>query len=178
MFRRCVVHNCGGFRPEAHPAEDYDLWLRIIEQYEVANLPAILVRYRIHPEQMSLRKIALQRMAADRCRFAALERCRQTGRAPPGVIAARPNLWHRLRAEGPSEGADYCRWIEMYRAMGRHDLANRLIAPAIAAAPFCVQLYRERVRAIIQASRVRRATKALRWHLSKARSMFRFRCEK
>ncbi len=175
MFRTSVVRTLGGFRPEALHAEDYDLWLRIIERHDVANLPAVLVRYRVHPDQVSQRKLVLQRAAADRSRFAALARCRRADRVPAGVTAAHTYLWQRLRAENPSIGADYLGWMDTYRAMGRDDLADRLIAPAIAAAPLCGRLYRELGRPIIHAPRARAVMKALRWYRSKTWSLFRRR---
>lgn len=38
------------------PAEDYELWTRIISQGEVANLNEILLKYRVHPNQVSVSK--------------------------------------------------------------------------------------------------------------------------
>jgi len=46
----------GGYRDAFAPAEDYDLWLRITEQYQCSNLAEVVLRYRIHPNQVSLRK--------------------------------------------------------------------------------------------------------------------------
>lgn len=46
----------GGYRNAFAPAEDYDLWLRITEHFQCANLKDIVLRYRIHPQQVSLRK--------------------------------------------------------------------------------------------------------------------------
>ena len=40
-------------------AEDWDLWLRIAERYQLANLKEVVVKYRIHPNQVSLRKLRL-----------------------------------------------------------------------------------------------------------------------
>jgi glycosyltransferase involved in cell wall biosynthesis len=62
----------GGYRDAFAPAEDYDLWLRITEQYECSNLAEVVLKYRIHPNQVSLRKrkqqtlgiVAAQRSAA------------------------------------------------------------------------------------------------------------------
>ncbi len=56
MIRREVFAAAGGFRRLA-PAEDYDLWLRVAEHCRLANLPRILLRYRIHPQQESQRNV-------------------------------------------------------------------------------------------------------------------------
>jgi hypothetical protein len=56
------------------PAEDYDLWLRVTEHFQCSNLEDVVLKYRIHPQQVSLRKrkqqtlgiLAAQRSAAMR----------------------------------------------------------------------------------------------------------------
>ena len=143
MFRANVISNLGGYREEALHAEDYDLWLRIIEHYDVANLAEILVQYRIHPKQISQRKLSLQRIAADQARLSALVRCRLKGRVPSYITTAQTNIWQRLCGKNPSVGADYLDWINIYRAMGRDDLAQQLVPLAIVSAPFSKQLYFE-----------------------------------
>lgn len=59
MMRTDTVKRLGGYRTAMKAAEDFDLWLRVAESGELANLPEILVRYRIHPGQVS----AAQRLA-------------------------------------------------------------------------------------------------------------------
>lgn len=46
----------GGYLDVLAPSEDYDLWLRISEHYKCANLKQILVNYRVHPHQVSIRQ--------------------------------------------------------------------------------------------------------------------------
>jgi hypothetical protein len=53
VFRRDSFDKLGGYREAFLHAEDYDLWLRLAERYEVDNLPEVLVRYRIHAGQLS-----------------------------------------------------------------------------------------------------------------------------
>lgn len=167
MFRANVVRDLGGYRDEALHAEDYDLWLRIIEHYKVANLPAILVRYRIHPNQVSQRKLGLQRAAADRARFDALARCRLNGRVPSCITAAHSSFWQRLCGKNPSIGADYYSWINIYRAMGRDDVAQKLVPLAIAVAPLCRQLYFELCRPITHSYFVRVLFNRVLWYCKK-----------
>jgi len=74
LVRREAFLRAGGYRDAFAPAEDYDLWLRITEHYECANLQEVLLNYRMHPHQVSLRKrkqqtlgiLAAQRSAAMR----------------------------------------------------------------------------------------------------------------
>ncbi|RRN77381.1 glycosyltransferase [Pseudoxanthomonas sp. SGD-10] len=52
MIRKSVIEEVGGYRDYA-PAEDFDLSLRIAQKYEVANIDAVLVKYRIHQHNIS-----------------------------------------------------------------------------------------------------------------------------
>jgi Glycosyl transferase family 2 len=56
LVRREAFLRAGGYRDAFAPAEDYDLWLRITEHYECANLEDVVLNYRMHPHQVSLRK--------------------------------------------------------------------------------------------------------------------------
>jgi len=55
MLKEAFV-SAGGYRGAVVDAEDYDLWLRIAEHFPVANLEAVVLKYRIHPLQVSMRK--------------------------------------------------------------------------------------------------------------------------
>lgn len=56
MMRRSAVMAAGGYRKALCDADDYDLYIRIGEHSEFAALPDTILRYRIHPDQISLRK--------------------------------------------------------------------------------------------------------------------------
>lgn len=56
ILRKEAFVRAGGYRNAFAPAEDYDLWLRIAEHFQCANLADVVLRYRIHPQQVSLRK--------------------------------------------------------------------------------------------------------------------------
>jgi glycosyltransferase involved in cell wall biosynthesis len=55
MYKRDTVLSVGGYRTFCEPAEDYDLWLRILSQnpYAIRNLAEGLTRYRVHQNQIS-----------------------------------------------------------------------------------------------------------------------------
>jgi glycosyltransferase involved in cell wall biosynthesis len=53
MMRKAEVMTVGGVRPQFTCANDYDLWLRVVERYQIANLPEILLNYRIHGRNIS-----------------------------------------------------------------------------------------------------------------------------
>jgi hypothetical protein len=56
LLRKEAFILTGGYRDAFAPAEDYDLWLRVTEHFDCANLDDILLKYRIHPHQVSVRK--------------------------------------------------------------------------------------------------------------------------
>jgi glycosyltransferase involved in cell wall biosynthesis len=56
LLRKEAFIRTGGYRDAFAPAEDYDLWLRVTEHFGCANLDDVLLKYRIHPYQVSMRK--------------------------------------------------------------------------------------------------------------------------
>jgi glycosyltransferase involved in cell wall biosynthesis len=75
MIRRTAFVTVGGYRQEFEPAEDLDLWLRLAEVGQIANVPEALVRYRIHPESVSQQRRKAQSQAVWRAvRSAAIRR--------------------------------------------------------------------------------------------------------
>lgn len=64
MLRRSTVQQIGGYDETMPQAEDLDLWLRLGEVGELANLPEALVQYRLHANSVSEQDCALQRQKA------------------------------------------------------------------------------------------------------------------
>lgn len=56
MFRAAIARQLGGYRKAFDMFADYDLWLRLSEAGEVANLPKALVQYRQHGGNVSRTK--------------------------------------------------------------------------------------------------------------------------
>lgn len=88
MMRRDVVQAVGGYRESFRHAEDYDLWLRLAEKHELANLPQELLRYRQHGSSVSFRHRQQQALATYVARYFAQER--RAGRAEPSIAHDRP----------------------------------------------------------------------------------------
>lgn len=64
MIRASVFRAAGGYRNGLVSAQDFDLWLRIAEISEIANLPQRLIRYRAHRTSGSARMPARQAIAS------------------------------------------------------------------------------------------------------------------
>jgi len=71
----------GGYRQAFDSAEDYDLWVRLSERYPLANMPDVLVDYRWHGDNTTVRRRRKQALGAHIAKLAAAERRR--GRPDP-----------------------------------------------------------------------------------------------
>jgi glycosyltransferase involved in cell wall biosynthesis len=72
MFRKICTEEVGMYREKVGPSEDYDLWFRIAERFDVANLPVPLQKFRINSQGVTvarrfeqLRYIMLVRLLAE-----------------------------------------------------------------------------------------------------------------
>ena len=101
MLRRECIEKAGRYREEFKHAQDYDLWLRIAEHYEVANLATPLYKWRFTANGISIsRKIAqdqyatLARQCAERRRSGEKEPLISQG---VGVTHERTRVWGEKR---------------------------------------------------------------------------------
>jgi glycosyltransferase involved in cell wall biosynthesis len=74
MFRRECVKLVGGYREKIGPAEDLDLWMRISERYQMANIGLVLHKFRIDPNGISIKRRFDQIQASKLARHMAKER--------------------------------------------------------------------------------------------------------
>jgi hypothetical protein len=96
MMRREVAIVCGGYRKAFLDADDYDLWLRISERSQLANLEQPILQYRIHSKQVSVVNSNHQMLCVLAARTAAA--FRKQGRPDPlsGVEHITPELLRNL----------------------------------------------------------------------------------
>jgi glycosyltransferase involved in cell wall biosynthesis len=81
MMRTSVIRDLGGYRPIFRSAQDDDLWLRVVERYDIANLPDVVLRYRVHNSQVTSRRIRQTAVASLAARVSA--EARRQGKADP-----------------------------------------------------------------------------------------------
>jgi hypothetical protein len=60
MMRTAAVKEAGGYRVQLETAEDYDLWLRLLDRHDLCNLPETLLLYRQHATSISRTKTTQQ----------------------------------------------------------------------------------------------------------------------
>lgn len=81
MYRRDVVLSVGGYHGAFRHCEDYDLWLRLADRTQIANLPERLLRYRHYTGQVSNRHALEQQIGVAVSHVAYQER--MAGRPDP-----------------------------------------------------------------------------------------------
>ena len=72
MIRASVIKSIGEYDESLNGAEDYDLWLRINKRHQLANLPNVLLKYRINPHGISWGKLKHVEKQALRARWKAV----------------------------------------------------------------------------------------------------------
>ncbi|MGA8223701.1 MAG: glycosyltransferase [Candidatus Acidiferrales bacterium] len=125
LMRRETFTSVGGYRP--FPAEDYDLWLRISEHFQLANLKQVVLKYRVHPYQNSVRKRTRQTVGCLAARLSAAARKRGDVDPLNSVDEVTPEL---LSALGVTEeqqqtafAGAYLQWIRNLCTAGESSAA-------------------------------------------------------
>ena len=131
MLRADALAAVGGYREAYQAAEDYDLWVRLSERYELANLSDPLLYYRVYPDQLSVRQLNQQILSVVGVRAAARQRATAGADRSPTDGLITPEL---LREWGVSDaalaeamGAGYRYAAYTMMQVGRHDEAIDLL---------------------------------------------------
>ena len=85
LMRRELVIAVGGYDETIETTQDYDLWLRLAEVTEFANLEAVLYYYRVHPGSVGRTRYA--RQTYDKARVLARSLRRRQAKPPPERLA-------------------------------------------------------------------------------------------
>lgn len=109
VMRRAAFEAVGGYRACIAHAEDYDLWLRLAERGELDNLTEPVLRYRRHPQQVSIRHYAEQAVSNLAARASA--RLRRSGLPDPldGVARLDDAMLDRLGLDAAVRAAAVAR---------------------------------------------------------------------
>jgi hypothetical protein len=147
LMRRQAFVLVGGYRPVFVQAEDYDLWLRISEHYRCANLKASVLKYRIHPYQVSMRRRSEQTLCVLAAQVAAA--ARKTGRPDPlsGVEEITPEVLVGLgvtKSEVQNALASDCRdWIRVMSDAGEFSAALKATVESLQSSDWqCAEKWR------------------------------------
>ncbi len=136
MMRKQAFDATGGYRSSFPYAEDYDLWLRMAERYELASLPDILLYYRVHPGQVSTKYIRQQALSVLGSQIAARMR-KETGRDPfddggrvDTAMLANHGMSRELVIAALVDA--HLRWVDIMLQTGYHRNAGAILREAAA----------------------------------------------
>ena len=130
LVRKDAFDLVGGYRAVMTQSHDYDLALRISEHYRCANLSQVVLKYRVHPYQVSLSRRRGQSMCALAAQASAA--ARRAGKPDPldHVMEITPEI---LIALGISEArlqrelaSEYRKWIHSTIRSGDPGSASKL----------------------------------------------------
>jgi glycosyltransferase involved in cell wall biosynthesis len=57
MIRKEVFDDIGFYNPEYPPVEDLDIWFRLGTKYKFANIPEVLIKYRVHQNSATIKNM-------------------------------------------------------------------------------------------------------------------------
>jgi hypothetical protein len=147
LLRREAFTLVGGYRTAFVFAHDYDLELRIAERFKCANLKQVVLNYRIHPYQVTVRKKAQQTLCFLAAQVAASSR--RNGCPDPlnGVEEITPGV---LAGLGVTKGAlqnglasDYRDWIRVMSDAGEFSAALKATVESLQSSDWqCAEKWR------------------------------------
>jgi len=118
MMRSAAVRKLGGYRAAFRAAEDYDLWLRLAEVGDIANLPEHLIQYRLHAANLSRMEAVRQSFSVRLAQRSAAGR--RGGAGDPARDLQSPPDWWDADAETAffSGDVDFFRFLDSGPANG------------------------------------------------------------
>jgi glycosyltransferase involved in cell wall biosynthesis len=128
VFRRDVFNSFGGYRKELGAAQDYDLFWRICDKHDCANIDVPLYYYRFHARSISATKRLEQQSVAT------------------AVRAARPELASTSEAAQKPTG---CQIADHFLLAGRYRRAITCAAHACCRGPVAWKAWATLVRCIL-----------------------------
>ena len=140
MMRTSVVRQVGGYRDPYPTAEDYDLWLRLMEVGRVAVLNHVVIKRRLVDTGLTYSQSQTQRESGE---AALADACRRRGVTVPQLDA--PNL-SRIPLR--------CQWAVAARTAGNRSGARTLAWKALRAHPMSLTAWRVFAGCIVRQERM------------------------
>lgn len=130
VVTRAALEQVGLFDPAFKAAENWDLWLRICRQYRAALVNQVLVKYRIHPENMSSNQM-LMLQAKEKIIQKHSVHASTDDKVEAALTLARADLWYRYGLVYASR-ADYVQARKFFKqsyqlAPNYKDVKQRII---------------------------------------------------
>jgi glycosyltransferase involved in cell wall biosynthesis len=131
MMRRSAIQSFGGYRPAFPASQDYDLWLRLSERFDIDNLPDPLYRWRLAPESVYATRRATQLRYAGIALAFARERAAK-GSDSYALLESSGGDLDAFLARYPLAPWVYALWAELFvRGLGNSALARTYFRRAV-----------------------------------------------
>jgi glycosyltransferase involved in cell wall biosynthesis len=127
MIRKAALQQVGGYRSEYEWVEDKDLWLRLAEIGQLANLSEPLLRYRVHETSLSCQR------ESDTLRL--WETLLKETYQRRGLMTAPPNR-SRRRRKASSANSARANWIRAAARSGNYRTAAKHARKLVREFPF------------------------------------------
>ncbi|SHG20450.1 Glycosyltransferase, GT2 family [Desulfacinum infernum DSM 9756] len=143
LFKREYALAVGGYDSRYPYAEEYCLWLRLLQCGIGLNVEEFLTYYRIHPLQLSAKKLRLQHRSAKLCRLAMAKHYRiEETKLCYNLIL--PNMWANLIGARNTLGNEYFDWYYILTKAGEKKAANKMLCRSL----MCSILSRKALKAL------------------------------
>jgi glycosyltransferase involved in cell wall biosynthesis len=109
MFRKEEVLSLGGYREQI--PEDWDLWVRFVENSKILNLNSPVINYRIHDGQLS--RTSMYQMTRARKSIITSRRLRHKGLYDLPPISLSPEKWYEVTTKGLTFGFMVIFWDQL-----------------------------------------------------------------
>ena len=135
LMRRELFLKVGGYRKVFTVSHDYDLWARLAEHAECANLRDVLVKYRVHGSQISLSRRTLQSLSV--LAVQASSRARRMKQEDPldSAPEVTPELLLRMGVSMSQQEQrhmeEYRKWINALSVAGESSAAAKMREDAL-----------------------------------------------
>jgi glycosyltransferase involved in cell wall biosynthesis len=148
MIRTTAMQQIGGYRTEYQWVEDKDLWLRLAEIGQLANLPAPLLQYRLHETSVCWQRETEQRRLWDKLLDETYHR--------RGLEATPPKLQSSQR-QAVRASRMRAKWIRAAARSGNYRTAAKHARKLLRECPLQASTWITLLRAAASAPRFRRA---------------------
>jgi glycosyltransferase involved in cell wall biosynthesis len=121
LLRKEAFTSVGGYRAAFVAAHDYDLELRIVERYKCANLRQVVLKYRLHPGQVSMQKQKQQTLGSLAAQWSRAMRQKGQEDVFDSVVLITPELLTEL---GVDESTYERTWVSESRRRIRYMISS------------------------------------------------------
>ncbi len=142
MMRRKTVMQVGGYDPRWVYAEDLDLWLRLGEVGRLANLPQVVLFYRVHKNGRTWEDLDCQAVCIKEIVEAAYKR-----RGLNREVTITPIQWYKQDRVSQHEYASMCSYWALRE--GERSTSFAYAAHAISLVPWRVEGWKRLARALV-----------------------------